>query len=181
MGPVGWVILAIGALTAAIYFNRAKLKEWSDAWSKFLVDVGSDVLGFVIRDFNRLSDFFSEFTAEVSGVWDKIVETWKSTLDGFFSWFSEKWNSISGAVGSTWEKMKGILGGGTSGETAKAAPSSFVPPEAMPVPGGNRTTNNTVNVQVSAPGQDGAGIARQIRTALQSQPLYDADGVLVPA
>lgn len=188
MGPVGWVILGIIALTAAtVAFVKHldEIRDWFHGlpmWGKSLVVIAGLMTGLA-----GWSALLAILWDDIKQGWDALtwsvtnaVTVWKQNLEDFFAWFSSKWDAVSAAVGSTWEKLKNFFGAG-SGDTAKASPSSFVPPEAMPLPGGNRTTNNTVNVQVSAPGQDGAGIARQIRTALQSQPLYDADSVLVPA
>lgn len=109
----------------------------------------------------------------------------KNAAEPVLHFLSEKMAWITEKIGGVIESLKGIgkslpkwMGGAPAAHAGGALPkeTGFTPPAMRG--DGNRTAN--YNIHVNAPGADGEDIARRIRRAFQTKPLYDSDGALVP-
>jgi hypothetical protein len=185
MGPVAWVTAAIGGIGAVLFS---------------IVDPGGplDILG---RMFPETMEKVRR-SAQAVGEWmeDKI-DSLIAKLKELISWFDKLTglgvgDFFSGGFGGPASTGKpdytlprtnysGILG---------VVPKGDRPPipgldEKTPAPSATKDdilehlkpqSNNTYNINVNAPGADGADIAERIRRAFERQPLFDSDGALVP-
>ncbi|WP_433224466.1 phage tail tape measure protein [Microtetraspora malaysiensis] len=110
MGPVGWVIAAVGALVAVIVANWDKIKEWTAAawdwiWSKikgvvdFIVNLFTNFtpVGLIIKHWDKIK-------AATSAVWNAVVGFLKAAgqkiVDIFMNW------TLPGLIIKHWDKIK---------------------------------------------------------------------------
>jgi len=141
---------------------------YKDLWSDFGQDIGRNI-------------------EALSVVIDETIASIKQTFTDLFAWLTAGFNAVIAKITGMWNKVKelgasikGLLSFG--GDDAPAVAPQIMKPENMAAPGGDkRTSNNTWNINVTAPGADGRRIADQIRTEFQRKPLFDSDSALVPA
>jgi hypothetical protein len=184
-GPMGLLVAAIGGISLALFS---------------IVDPGGplDILG---RMFPETMEKVRN-AAQAVGEWmeDKI-DSLIAKLKELIGWFDKLTglgvgDFFSGGFGGPASTGKpdyalprtnysGILG---------VVPKGDRPPipgldEKTPAPSATKDdilehlkpqSNNTYNINVNAPGADGADIAERIRRAFERQPLFDSDGALVP-
>ena len=206
MGPIGWAIAAVAAIGAGVYLwwqNLEKIRAWyegASGWTRALVQVGFGIMG-VAGAALHLSLVWEKVTAAAINMFEIMKSGWeagkvgatiaaeaiKAAFTAVFDWMSQRIAQIGDTFKGLWEGLKGLnpfaedaAAPGGAGPTSSVQ-ASVVPPSAMPPPGANVAQTNNVNVNINAPGQDGAALAGALRSELNRKPLYDADGVLVPA
>jgi len=151
--------------------NREAMKK---AWSE-----AADWIGVKWQEAN---DKITNAIAQLKSEFRFLAQSIRDAFTGVFDWIGQKFDELVGKAAALGAKIKGFFsfgGGGEGKETSMRVPT-VAPPDAMPG-ADKRTANNTVNIKIDAPGQDGAGIARQLRQELNRKPLFDYDGALVPA
>ncbi|MFC5997106.1 hypothetical protein ACFQE5_23110 [Pseudonocardia hispaniensis] len=107
MGPVGWVIAAIGALVALIIANWDTVKQWtSDAWravSDFVAQAWSWIVGKVqwgIDQAKSIISWFSQLPGLIAG-WFGSAKDWAlRKLQELLSWLAGLPGRILSAIGS---------------------------------------------------------------------------------
>lgn len=190
-GP--WGVLA-GIITSIPFLvgdgdpgkGLALLKETLVENAKAIGDIfkgmADDFANWWGRNNEALAIFFEDLRAKIRTAMVRSAQDVKDAFTGVFDWIGQKFDELVGKAAELGRRIKNFFtfgGGGESAANSMRVPT-VAPPEAMPG-AEQRTANNTVNIKIDAPGQDGAGIARQLRQELNRKPLFDYDGALVPA
>lgn len=133
--PLGIALLAAGAVglvtVTALNWNAIveKLKSvWESIKSWFNTNVKPKLtLAYWQEKFSVLSDAIGNVA---SAIWEAILDVWDK-ITGFFSWFTETWNSIfgGGSSGGTTSSMTG--GGGSSRVGTYSMPQTQIPVPAL--------------------------------------------------
>jgi hypothetical protein len=134
------------------------------------------------RNWEALTQVIEDTASKIRGIFNNLVADIKDAFEKVVGWIGTKFDELLAKAAALGAKIKGFFSfgfGGGGGETSMRVPT-VAPAESMP--GQQRgTAQNTINIKVDAPGQDGTGIARQLRQELSRKPLFDYDGALVPS
>ena len=105
--PLGWILLAIGALgtlALAIYENWDKVKAY---WEKFVE--------WLQKFWSAVKDWFAKLWDGIAGifkkVWKGIADWFKSLWKGIADWFKNWWDNSF--LGKTFKKVSEWFGGGS--------------------------------------------------------------------
>lgn len=200
-GPIGAVVVAIGVMGVALYdLNQENSRVYSWLTDMFpeamrsledsLASTGSKLEAWFkkgLADGDNFRAGVGEMFSAVKRFATECADGMKAVFTAFFDWIVGKFDVIGTRITEMWQKAKdlGSSIGNFFGVTTPATPSNLTsqlaPPESMPSSSSQTAQNNTINLNVSAPGADGAQIARDVRTALTRKPLFDSDGALLPA
>lgn len=133
------------------------------------------------RNWAVLQELFTNGLSRLKAELDLVAKTIRDAFTGVFDWIGTKFDELLAKASSLGSKIKGFFsfGFGGGGETSMKAPT-VAPAESMPARDRSMSQNNEINIRIDAPGQDGTGIARQLRQELNRRPLFDTDGALVP-
>ena len=143
-----------------------------------------------------LKSYFDEFFSWITAKFDAIGDT----ISGVFSFGGFGGKASTGKPDYTLPRTNysGILGVVPKGDrlpsvgdslpTGRAGESGMVlPPREAPAATKDDLleflkpqSNNTYNINVTAPGANGDDIAERIRRSFQTKPLFDSDGALAP-
>lgn len=127
------------------------------------------------------TDFINNSINRIKAEMDLLAKTIREAFTGVFDWIGTKFDELLAKASNLGSKIKGFFSFGFGGkETSMNTAPTVAPPDSMPARDRATAQNNTVNIKVDAPGQDGLGIARQLRQELNRKPLFDTDGALVP-
>jgi hypothetical protein len=198
MGPVAWVIGAIagiGLVLFSIFDEGGPL----DILGKMFPNTMGAIRDSAGEAANYISDKIDMITEKIEAMFKALDKlTGLSTHDLFFGEFGGKastgkpdytlprtnYSGILGVVpkGDRLPSVGDSLPKGRTGESGMVLP----PPEA---PAATKEdlleylkpqSNNTYNINVTAPGANGDDIAERIRRSFQTKPLFDSDGALAP-
>ncbi|MEU4017224.1 tape measure protein [Microbacterium sp. NPDC028030] len=127
--PITWIVLAIGALVAAIVWlimNWDTAVAWiSEVWGGFLSWVTGVVEGFVAW-WNSIwaavgqwiSDVWNGFIGWIQGVWSGFVGWLMGIVNGIASWWNGLWSAIGNFIQAVWSGfvayVRGIFQGWVS-------------------------------------------------------------------
>lgn len=120
--PITWIVLAIGALVAAIVWlimNWDTAVAWiSDVWGGFIGWITGVIDGFVgwwngiwAAVGQWISDVWSGFTSWVQGVWNGFINFIVAVLVGYVSFWIGVWTSIGQFVMDVWNGFVGFIQG----------------------------------------------------------------------
>ena len=100
MGPAGWLVTGIAAVTAGLVFFFTKTKTGQHIWQSFI--------SWLKSAWQNLSEtattVWSAITAAFNGAVDRIKSAWSSVTD----FFSGLWTSISGGAVATADNIRSI-------------------------------------------------------------------------
>ena len=92
MGPVGWVILAIGLVAAAVALNWDEVSTWTkEKWGA--------VSAYLVETWDKLKTWAGE-------KWEAIKTAIETPIGTVITWLETQWNTISGTLGSLWEGIR---------------------------------------------------------------------------
>ncbi|MFD1411521.1 tape measure protein [Lapidilactobacillus gannanensis] len=103
MGPAGWIVAGIAAVTAGLVFFFTKTKTGQELWKTFvtwLKDAWQNLSDVATAVWSAITDAFS-------GAVDGIKSAWSSVTD----FFSGLWSSISNGAGAAADGAKSIWSG----------------------------------------------------------------------
>ncbi|WP_297301970.1 tape measure protein [uncultured Bifidobacterium sp.] len=108
--PIGILVLAIGAVVAALALFFTKTEAGRKIWAGFT--------DWVKSSWQSVTGFFSDSWDTITGVFDSALDKVKSVWDGVSGWFSDLWDSLSSTVSTKWqavyswlvEAMQGVQG-----------------------------------------------------------------------
>lgn len=100
MGPIGWIIAAVAAVTAFIVMNWDKVKEWTEIIWSWISEKISMVWNFIWNIIKWIS-----LPLLIISQWDTIKQ-WTEII---WNWISEKisfiWNFIAGVISWVWTNI----------------------------------------------------------------------------
>ena len=117
--PIGWIILGIAALIAAIVLivkNWDTVKEWT-------IKIWDAIVGFLGAAWDWIKDMFSSFLSWISDLWSSVWNTikevgtaiWEGIKNVFFTVWNAIWNFIStilaviyAIIATTFEGIKAL-------------------------------------------------------------------------
>lgn len=103
MGPAGWIVAGIAAVTAGLVFFFTKTKTGQELWQSFvtwLKDAWQNLSDVATTVWSAISDAFS-------GAVDGIKSAWSSVTD----FFSGLWSSISNGAGAAADGARSVWSG----------------------------------------------------------------------
>lgn len=151
------------------------------AIANFVKQVWQDTAQWFGRNYEALLVTIDEIKTKIVKVFDEIAQAIKDAFTRAFDWIGAKIDAFTSKTMELGRKIKEFFTWGGGGQTSMIAPSNLAPAESMPGSDRGIAQTNNVHINVNAPGQDGTGIARQVRQELARRPLFDMDGALVPA
>jgi prefoldin subunit 5 len=198
MGPVAWVIGAIagiGLVLFSIFDEGGPL----DILGKMFPNTMGAIRDSAGEAANYISDKIDMITAKIEAMFKALDRlTGLSTHDLFFGEFGGKastgkpdytlprtnYSGILGVVpkGDRLPSVGDSLPKGRTGESGMVLPPSEAPAATKEdlLEYLKPQSNNTYNINVTAPGANGDDIAERIRRSFQTKPLFDSDGALAP-
>ena len=182
-GPIGIMVAAIGGLSVAIYDLNQEQSKTYDWLSEKVPSAMRTLEDSLASGGLKVGEFFVKLRIAAR----ETVNEMKVNFDAFFKWLTDGFDIIGKKISEMWQKAKDLgssignfFGGGGTPAPSNLT-SQIAPADSMPGSDTRTAQNNSININVSAPGADGAKIARDVRTALTRKPLFDSDGALVPA
>jgi prefoldin subunit 5 len=198
MGPVAWVIGAIagiGLVLFSIFDEGGPL----DILGKMFPDTMGAIRDSAGEAANYISDKIDMITEKIEAMFKALDRlTGLSTHDLFFGEFGGKASTGKPDYTLPRTNYSGILGVVPKGDRLPSVGDSLpkgrtgesgmvLPPREAPAATKEDLleylkpqSNNTYNINVTAPGANGDDIAERIRRSFQTKPLFDSDGALAP-
>ena len=114
MGPIGWVILAVGALVAFIILKWDTVKQWTAAiwdwvWGKIKA-VGQAIWDFIKMCWEGIktavTTVWDAIKTATQAVWDAIKLVVMTVVGGIVSFFTTAFNTIKTVITVTWDAIK---------------------------------------------------------------------------
>ena len=105
--PIGMLVLAIGAVVAALALFFTKTEAGRKIWAGFT--------DWVKSSWQSVTGFFSDSWGTITGVFDSALDKVKSAWNGVSGWFSGLWDSLSSTISSKWQAIHSWLVGAMKG------------------------------------------------------------------
>lgn len=139
------------------------------------------VSNWIGRNWAVIEEVVTNTVARLKSIFDTLAKDIRDAFTSVFDWIGTKFDDLYNKAAALGAAIKGFFSfGGGGKETSMNTAPSVAPPDSMPARDRGTAQNNEINIRIDAPGQDGTGIARQLRQELNRRPLFDTDGALVP-
>lgn len=111
LGPIGWITAAVIALTALIIANWSTVKQWLEAFGKWLQDMAAAAWAGITSVWNGAVAWFTEVWTGIQaafaavGTWftDMFTKAWngiKTAWSAVGAWFKSVWSTITAVFSS---------------------------------------------------------------------------------
>jgi hypothetical protein len=169
MGPVGWIILALGTLTAAgiyAYNNFKPFKDFIDQFVQSWVDFGKAIwnwnpealwasikkgvkfwfewmtpIGYITKGIQGLKTLFPDVFGKMEAFMQPIIDLFKSFADSVSRIYDKVEGFTKGTVGKVWNKVTGIFGGEKEAQPQTVATAA---PKEGTKPGATATVTKVI-------------------------------------